>query len=384
MSAAACQPADGSGKERRRGAYGKLYCREYPELSIAIYRNGPRRFCIARAGGLDRKTGDRRKIEVLAEARLGELHQEAGFGKLDRKFGIMRSFPTEKVSAGGARKYTGQSPFSEFGEVINPWALDQEFAMFPLWLFRAPIAPLWKLVYSFMVNDARATGLFGNRKAGGYIEQGPEYIAQGVNSSRSAVQCAIEGLIEYRLTSPSLKRKGFATVYQFHRHPWMLTSPHRGLVAVTELAPTSPLCDREKPAVRAGGSPSHGLQEEEKNQKKSVVVVPPVSEAHTQDDNENDLSGASIQELETMAKQAGANIKKEKQKWRKRSDEKGWSEDEAGWKRWLVNLIKRKPMRKPTAALTPSPFTALATSVSDEERARIAAGFAQFRSQMKA
>lgn len=254
--------------------YGKLYCRAHPELSISIHRNGGGgRFCVVQYvdGKRKRATGNRRDIESIAEHRLVEMHWEAGFGDLDRKFGIIRSFPTERTSHGGGRRYVGRSPFKEFGPPINPRGMSEEYAQVFLWLLRTPIRAEWKLVYAFMANVARTTGVFGGPQTNGN-DHGPEFIAASVGLTRRGVQNALAGLEEYRLISKMNTRRGKANRYQFHHHEWMRTSERRALVTSDLPAPTQFTSERRalvEGTTCATTSERRALQEEGKKRPKN-------------------------------------------------------------------------------------------------------------------
>lgn len=74
-------------------------------------------------------------------------------------------------------------------------------------------------------------------------------------------------------------------------------------------------------------------------------------EAPASDDHDNEaLDIRKTAELETAAKEAGCNITREIENWKRRCRKEGWSEDERGWRTWLRRAIERKPMSKPVTA----------------------------------
>jgi hypothetical protein len=212
----------GTVKRERRPPV-RLYCRERPDLEVSISRNGGRRLCISRVvnGKRERKSADPSEADKEARVWLAEMYRAATFKDLDLNFGIIRSDPAPK-SSGGAKKYRGQSPFTDFGEVINPREI-AEREQWPYiahfhWVERSPIPGEWKAVYSYMVNDARETGIY---------RSGPAAIAAALGMTLNGVKGIQRELETYRLVSASGEGWKSSIAYRFHRVEWMNTHQPR-------------------------------------------------------------------------------------------------------------------------------------------------------------
>ena len=218
-------------------------------------------------------------------------------------------------------------------ERIIPQKQHELYAPLSLWLISRPEpTPGEKIVY------ARLAFYAGNH---GEARASLATIADAVGISKPQIIAILRSLSNRHLIEAGGKGRMGVQKYFFLRHPWMNEQ--------TEGKETLPL------EVKSVGDSSKESSPEKRYEKRIenesyVGTAPPVPAAN----NENESGGASIVELERKAKQAGANIEREKQAWRKQSERKGWSQDEAGWMRWLVNLIKRKPMpSKPVNANAP-------------------------------
>jgi hypothetical protein len=143
------------------------------------------------------------------------------------------------------------------------------------------------------------------------------------------------------------------------RRTWMEIAPEyrhtEGRIETSFADETLPPAQLEMPLGPIGAmrpsarTRNRSRVEPEKN--KDVVVVPlkstepPHSRARTGNDNDD-----TCVVLEQQARALGANLTSEDRLWRRKCEQKGWSQDRAGWELWLTRLLERKPKPAATAA----------------------------------
>ncbi len=99
-------------------------------------------------------------------------------------------------------------------------------------------------------------------------------------------------------------------------------------------------------------------------------------------DDDEDLASLPTEELKARLLSAGVRMPEEEEHWRAMCKKRGYSEDEASWRRWLVLAIERKPMPKKRRV---EPVTPPRTGpvMTDEERARRSIELQEFRAGLR-
>lgn len=365
-----------------------------PDYSTAlpIVRLSDRRFAISlpqRFRSHFRRTTNKSLGEVIAHAR-GMILQAAVLAGQSAL--VLVDYPSDAPSR--TRNLLAHQPESSVSDrrFINPKEMlgtgsDWFYAPVPVWLMRMGATPAERLVYAWMIFRADRDGVF---------RRSHRSIHNEMQLAKSTVEQALRSLLNRRLiyihpTSNAAEGNSAASTRirptRFLWHPAMehsnelpsgqpelaLTAPPAGAVRPRQPGESAPPAGAVLPRRPGGTAPSAGEHKEENQTSESLYGATSAA------DNDDDSGGATIEELERTAKEAGANIERERQTWKTRSRVKGWSEDKTGWRRWLVCLIKRKPMRK-TAAPPAAPTPALIAS--DGDRARIAAGLKAFRERL--
>lgn len=93
--------------------------------------------------------------------------------------------------------------------------------------------------------------------------------------------------------------------------------------------------------------------EKEEDQSSTYPAPKPPAPAQDHDDEPR-----SIAELENALRAAGAKLDAEERTWRRRCEDRGWSQDQTSWRRWLIQALARKPRPRATprsVADTPAP-----------------------------
>jgi len=126
------------------------------------------------------------------------------------------------------------------------------------------------------------------------------------------------------------------------------------------------------------------------DKKENRTDVPPAREpmlalpaVGSDDDDNEDLASLPTVALEARLREAGVKMQEEEDRWRRKCKERGYSEDEASWRRWLVLAIERKPMPKKRRVEPPAPPLIKAVEITDADRDRRSAELRAFNAGLR-
>jgi hypothetical protein len=211
------------------------------------------------------------------------------------------------------------------------------FSVLPGWLSCRPeVTQGEKLVYGRMCTYAGKNGV-------AYPAEGT--LAQEVGLSRRQVHDILSSLRNRNILRVT-GRHSVSNVarYEFLAHPWLdeWVQEHRreeaSLIEVgCELSSHPPVMRVHTPCEVS----SHKKGLENRLPKEVVVVRSENSPLGTVNDDDD---GLSLETLENSLRESGLNPEDQRRKWEAKSKKHDWDLNESGWRKWMIEALKRKPM----------------------------------------